>query len=181
MSTPHFVYPLIHREHLGCFHFGAIMNNAALNVRMQVLTQSNGPLDNAGIFLTPQGQSLSWKNLCEPCLRIMERVIKLICYSWEAKIVVEGVRRSQSLSKGFSHFSLSKAGQDPNGANWSFPRLIYTDAWKNLFSYWGCYTEKMLNWHSLVSLVQDVEGYCCQDLFNNITKCLLGTRHCSRY
>lgn len=36
MATSHFIYSLVD-GHLGCFLFPAIMNNAAMNIRIQVL------------------------------------------------------------------------------------------------------------------------------------------------
>lgn len=36
MESPHFVYPLISCKHLDSFHFVGIVNNAAVNVWVQV-------------------------------------------------------------------------------------------------------------------------------------------------
>ena len=36
MDVPHFIYPLSAGGHLGYFHLGDIMNNAALNIHVGV-------------------------------------------------------------------------------------------------------------------------------------------------
>lgn len=59
------------------------MNNVAPNVPIQVLMWSDGPLDKAEFFfLTTERQALSEDHigLSEPCLRIIDKVLKLISY-----------------------------------------------------------------------------------------------------
>lgn len=103
MPTPHFVYPFIHVSIWVVSTLGQlwIMNYSTLGQLwiMQLWMfpyKSAGSFNNAGFFfLTTVRQAflgeLLWTLLC---LRIMDRVMKLMCYSWEAKIVIEGVRRS---------------------------------------------------------------------------------------
>ena len=144
VPTPHFVLPLTHRERLGSSHFGAIMNNATLDVHIQVLLESDGSLDDAGFFLpTTERQALPWKNLCEPCLRIMDRVIKIHLLLLRNQNYYRGCQKVSVLHEGYSHISLNKAGQDPNGASLAFPGMVYIDVRKTLFSLWGCCAEKM--------------------------------------
>lgn len=44
MARPHFVYPFINWQKSGCFHFGAITNDAAMNVCIQVFVWTCGSL-----------------------------------------------------------------------------------------------------------------------------------------
>ena len=71
MSIPHIVYPSSTDEQLGCFHFWAVVKNAAMNVVRQIFVQvstfdSSGHMPRSGIARSHGKSIFTFLRSCHP-------------------------------------------------------------------------------------------------------------------